>query len=116
MASSTTYSKSGSSDTAASGRSQAPLADQRSNRRQTLLQLPGSAGRSRHGAPVRAIQSTASTKRRLSLPLAPGSPGLPGASGAIRSHCASVRQVRATIPSASAAASMEPQRPNVHTP
>jgi hypothetical protein len=35
-------------------------------------------GRSRHGAPVRKIQSTASTNRRLSSPARPLSPSLPG--------------------------------------
>jgi hypothetical protein len=43
-------------------RSHTPIADQRSKRRHVLFQFPSSAGRSRHGAPVRAIHSTASTK------------------------------------------------------
>ena len=41
-------------------------------------ELPNSGGRSRHGLPVRMIQSTASTKRRLSLAEQPGSLALPG--------------------------------------
>ena len=35
-------------------------------------QFPNEGGRSRGGLPVRTIHSTASTKRRLSLPLRPG--------------------------------------------
>jgi hypothetical protein len=42
-----------------------------------VFQLPKKAGRSRQGLPVRAIHNTASTNRRLSLPLRPGSVGLP---------------------------------------
>ena len=39
-------------------------------------------------------RETASTNRRLSPALAPGSPTLPGSSGAIRSHCSWFRIVR----------------------
>jgi hypothetical protein len=46
--------------------------------------------RSRHGLPVRAIQSTASTKRRLSLPLRPGSVGFRRQCGSIFAHWASL--------------------------
>ena len=40
------------------------------NRLKTESHFPNSPGRSRHGHPVRAIQSTASTKRRGSGPCA----------------------------------------------
>ena len=52
------------------------------------------AGRSRHGLPVRAIHKTASTNSRLSLPLRPGSAGLPRHRGSIFAHWASVRTNR----------------------
>ena len=55
-------------------------------RRHTEFQLPNSLGRSRHGAPTRTIQRTASTKSRLSAPERPASPTFPGRSGASRSH------------------------------
>jgi hypothetical protein len=51
-----------------------------------LFQLPKSSGRSRHGAPVRASQSTASTNSRLSAAVRPESMRLPGKCGSIRSH------------------------------
>ena len=57
--------------------SQTPLAVQRRNCRCTEFHLPSSDGRSRHGAPVRAIQKIASSTRRWSYggrpPAAPGS-------------------------------------------
>ena len=37
-----------------------------------VLQLPNIEGRSRHGLPLRTIQSTASRNSRLSRPLRPG--------------------------------------------
>jgi hypothetical protein len=73
-----TYSKSGSSQRALKTRSQTPA--QRQKRVYTVNHLPNASGRSRHGEPVRAIQRTASMKRR------PGSPTLPDSCGAIRSH------------------------------
>src|SRR5205085_7361757 len=60
----------------------------------TLFQFPNKGGRSRHGLPVRTIHSTASTNRRLSLPLRPGSPGLPRQRGSIFAHWASVSTKR----------------------
>jgi hypothetical protein len=84
-----TYSKSGSSLRALKRRSQTPFCAQRQKRVYTVNHLPNASGRSRHGEPVRAIQRTASMKRRLSRPLLPGSPTLPDRCGAIRSHCAS---------------------------
>ncbi len=59
-------------------------------RLKTVFQLPKKAGRSRHGLPVRTIQSNASMKRRLSPPLRPGSAGLPRQCGSIFAHWASV--------------------------
>jgi hypothetical protein len=59
-----------------------------------LFQCPNDGGRSRHGLPVRAIQSTASTNSRLSLPLRPGSLGLPRHSGSIFAHWASLNTNR----------------------
>ena len=50
-------------------------------------------GRSRHGDPVRNRTGTASTKRRLSAAVAPGSVALPGGMGSIRTHMASVSTV-----------------------
>jgi hypothetical protein len=45
---------------------------QRRNRLNTELDLPNAAGKSRHGAPVRAIQNTASRNSRVSPPVWPG--------------------------------------------
>jgi len=44
--------------------SQMPLSAQRRNCRKIEFQLPNSSGRSRHGAPVRINQNTASSTRR----------------------------------------------------
>jgi hypothetical protein len=44
--------------------SQMPMSAQRRNCRKTEFQLPNSAGRSRHGAPVRMIQKMASSTLR----------------------------------------------------
>src|SRR5262249_5182724 len=70
-------------------RCQTPLRAQRSKRRQTEFQLPKRSGRSRQGAPVLAIQKTASTNRRLSLAAFPWRPGRPGSRSWIRSQSAS---------------------------
>src|SRR3974390_347863 len=88
------YSKSGFSTNALKTRSQTPFLAQRRKRWKTLFQLPNSCGRSRQGAPARAIQSTASTNRRLSSPCRPLSPFLPGTRCSMRSHCASVHWCR----------------------
>src|SRR3546814_1857485 len=63
---------SGSSEQASKSRTKTSALTQARYRLNTVFQLPKKAGRSRHGLPVRAIHSTASTKRRLSLPLRPG--------------------------------------------
>lgn len=49
---------------------------QRLKRVYVLRQSPSSAGKSRHGEPVRMIHSAASKDNRLPLPPAPKSPGL----------------------------------------
>src|SRR4051795_13442743 len=59
-----------------------------------LFQWPNEGGRSRHGLPVRTTHKTASTNRRLFLPLRPGSPGLPKQRGCIFAHWASVKMKR----------------------
>jgi len=81
-----TSSKSASSHNVANSVCQPPLSDQRAKRLNTLFHGPNSAGRSRHGAPVLAIQSTASINKRLSAPVRPRSPALPWRSGSIRRH------------------------------
>lgn len=78
-------------------RCQTPVSDQRANRRNMLFQGPNSSGRSRQGEPVRAIQSTASTKTRLSAAVRPGSLALPGSRSRIRAHCSSRSHIRAIL-------------------
>ncbi len=70
-------------------RCQIPLGAQRLQRFQTLYQLPKRSGRSRQGAPDLAIQRTASTNKRLSWAVTPGSPALPARRSWIRSQCSS---------------------------
>ena len=60
------YSLSASSAKALKTHSQTPALDYREKRVYVVCQLPSSAGRSRHGAPVRPIHNTASTNKRLS--------------------------------------------------
>src|ERR1043165_9688828 len=90
VASTMAYSMSGSSEQALKSLTKTPALTQSRLRLKTLFQLPKQAGRSRHGLPVRTIHSTASTKRRLSPPLRPGSVGLPRQCGSIFAHWASV--------------------------
>src|SRR3954464_2035049 len=92
VASTRAYSRSGSSETASNSRCQTPAFTQSRKRVKTLFQWPNDGGRSRQGLPVRAIHSTASTNRRLFLPLRPGSPGLPRQRGSIFAHWASVKR------------------------
>src|SRR5690348_4203057 len=94
VASTMAYSMSGSSETASNSRFQTSAFAQSRKRVNTLFQWPNEGGRSRHGLPVRAIHSTASTNCRLSLPLRPGSPGLPRQCGSIFAHWASVKTNR----------------------
>src|SRR5208282_664540 len=70
-------SKSGSSDNTLNMRVNAPAKTQRRNRLNTELELPNSSGKSRHGAPVRAIHNTASRNKRVSPPVWPGWPACP---------------------------------------
>ena len=76
-----------------------------------MFQLPNKAGRSRQGLPVRTIHSTASTNRRLSLPLRPGSPGLPRQCGSIFAHWASVNTNRSIQSLNYNQAAVNPHRP-----
>ena len=68
VASTNTYSKSGSALNALKTLSQTPPIAQRLNRECTVRQLPSSGGRSRHGAAPRASQRIASRNSRLSAP------------------------------------------------
>src|SRR5215472_8797444 len=81
-----------------------PFRAHRSNRFQTEPQGPNRSGRSRHGAPVLAIQSTALRKRRLSLAVTPGSPARPGRRSLMRAQRSSLISWRriATAPVESA--------------
>src|SRR3954462_12462436 len=88
------YSKSGSPDRTLKRRAKTSFSTHRRNRLKIEFQFPNISGRSRQGAPTRAIQSTASRNRRLSAADRPGSPILPGRSGATRSHCVSFRTNR----------------------
>src|SRR6185437_6287219 len=65
---------------------QTPFLAQRSKRRKAVFQLPKRSGRSRQGAPVLPIHSTASTNRRLLKAVRPRMPGRPGKRSWIRSH------------------------------
>ena len=89
VASMNNSSKSASSLRASATRAHTPPFSQRAKRTYIECQLPKSAGRSRHGHPVRAMKSTASTKRRLSAARPPLSVGFPGNKSAIRDHCLS---------------------------
>lgn len=84
-----TSSKSASSDSLAKMACQTPLSAQREKRLKTVFHGPNSAGRSRQGTPVRAIQRTDSTNKRLSAPVRPRSPALPCSNGSMRSHWSS---------------------------
>src|SRR3982074_2815333 len=88
VASTMAYSMSGASDQASKSLVKTSSLTQSRYRLKTVFQLPIIGGRSRHGLPVPTIQSTASTKRRLSLPLRPGSVGLPRQCGSIFPHWA----------------------------
>jgi len=94
VASTMAYSMSGSSETASNNRLNTSALTQSRKRVKALFQCPNDGGKSRHGLPVRAIQSTASTNSRLFLPLRPGSPGLPRHSGSIFAHWASLNTSR----------------------
>ncbi|QIE29642.1 hypothetical protein SBC2_77180 (plasmid) [Caballeronia sp. SBC2] len=89
-----TSSKSASTANASKTSCHMPLRDHRAKRMYTLFQRPNSAGKSRHGAPVRAIHSTASTNSRLSAAVRPRSPALPGSNNATRSYWSSRNIIR----------------------
>ena len=88
------YSKSGSSDSRPKSRSKTPLKANRRKRWKTEFHFPNASGRSRQGAPTRAIQSTPSMNSRLSAADRPGSPILPGKCGAMHDHCSSLKTRR----------------------
>ena len=71
----------------------------RRNRLNTEFYLPNCSGRSRHGQPVRAIHSTASTNSRGLGPVRPGSHSRPRQCGAMSAHCVSVKVIRIKIAS-----------------
>src|SRR5438874_1867690 len=98
VASTMAYSMSGSSEAASKSRLKTSAFTQSRYRLKTVFQGPNSGGRSRHGLPVRAIHNTASTKRRLSSPLRPGSDFFPRQCGCIFAHWASLSTYR-SIPS-----------------
>ena len=89
VASMNNSSRSASPWSASATRLHTPPTSQRANRTYTECQFPNSLGKSRHGHPVRAMNNTASTKRRLSAARPPLSVGLPGSRCAIRNHCLS---------------------------
>src|SRR6188472_830807 len=90
VASTMAYSMSGSSEQASKSRMNTSALTQSRYRLKTVFQWPNADGRSRQGLPVRAIHNTASTNRRLSAPLRPGSDFFPRQCGAIFTHWASV--------------------------
>src|SRR5215217_6501917 len=94
VASTVAYSMSGSSEAASKSRSKTSARTQSRYRLKTVFQRPNSGGRSRQGLPVRAIHSIASTNRRLSAPLRPGSDFFPRQCGSIFAHWASVSTYR----------------------
>jgi hypothetical protein len=95
------YSKSGSFESRLNNRSNTPFSANRRKRWKTEFHFPNISGRSRQGAPTRAIQSTPSKKSRLSAADRPGSPTLPGKSDAMRAHCSSLKTRRSMASSIS---------------
>src|SRR5713101_6201679 len=98
VASTMAYSMSGCSEAASKSRLKTSALTQSRYRLKTVFQGPNSGGRSRQGLPVRATHNTASTNRRLSSPLRPGSDFFPRQCGSIFAHWASVSTYR-SIPS-----------------
>lgn len=74
--------------------SHSPDAVQRRNWRNTEFQLPTSPGKSRHGAPVRAIQKMASSTRRWSRAGLPPSGLADTTKGSKKDHSSSVSRPR----------------------
>jgi len=84
------YSLSGSSAKALKRLSQTPLFAQREKRVCVFFQPPKRSGKSRHGAPERNFQITASTNSRLPRSLLrPTWPGRPGSRFSIRANWSS---------------------------
>jgi hypothetical protein len=84
------YSLSGSSAKTLKRFFQTPLSAQREKRLWVFFQPPKRSGRSRHGAPDRNFQITASTNNRLPLTLLrPTEPGRPGNKFSIRANWSS---------------------------
>jgi hypothetical protein len=79
---------------ASSIRSQSPAAVQRRYCRCTEFQLPSSSGRSRQGAPVRAIQKTAFSVRRWSAGGRPRRAPRSITNGSKNAHSSSLRSPR----------------------
>src|SRR5216683_4542056 len=98
VASTMAYSMSGWSETASKRCLKTSPLTQSRYRLKTVFHGPNKGGRSRQGLPVRAIHNTASTNRRLSSPLRPGSDFLPRQWGSIFAHWASLSTYR-SIPS-----------------
>lgn len=86
----TNASRSGSPVNVAAIRAHRPRFAQRLKRRNTLFHGPNRSGRSRHGAPVFAIQNTASKNNRLSAAFRPAAWPRPGRRPSINNHCSSV--------------------------
>lgn len=95
------FREAGSWANAAKTRCQTPPFDPREKRLYTLFHGANALGRSRHGAPTRAIHSTASTNSRLSIAVCPGSPALPGNNDSIRRHGSSRRSLGTILPTQS---------------
>src|SRR5713101_482607 len=98
VASTMAYSMSGSPETASKRCLKTSPLTQSRYRLKTVFHGPNKGGRSRQGLPVRAIHNTASTNRRLSSPLRPGSDFFPRQRGSIFAHWASLSTYR-SIPS-----------------
>ena len=86
------HSKSGSTFKTSNNLFQIPLIAQSLNRLYTVFHVPNRSGRSRHGAPVRIIQKTASRNKRILLPRAPRHfPLIASRAALILAHCASLK-------------------------
>ena len=94
---------------------QTPLSAQREKRLNAVFHGPKSDGRSRQGAPVLAIQRTASTNKRLSAPLRPRPPALPCSIGSICNLWSS-RNSNLGIPSSIQKTGCKHNQPFVNSP
>jgi len=96
-----TSSKSASLASSSNTRCHTPRSDHLEKRLYTLFHGPKLRGKSRHGAPVRAIHKTASTNSRLSLAVTPTSDALPESIDSIRANWSSRRIFRGIVPTPS---------------